>query len=94
MGITLPTMLKWTAPAISSKLPALWDSLGVNGLEEATRRLVQIMENCGLETGLSPLGITPGGLDTLVEHTRWDRVAALPTPLVHDDLRGLLLDLI
>jgi len=94
VGITLPTMLRWTAPAISSKLPALWDALGVNGLEEATGRIAQIMENCGLKTGLSSLGITTGGLDTLVEHTRWDRVAALPTPLVHDDLRGLLQDLI
>ena len=94
VGITLPSMLRWTAPAISSKLPALWDALGVNGLEEATGRIAQIMENCGLMTGLSSLGITTGGLDTLVEHTRWNRVAALPTPLVHDDLRGLLQDLI
>ena len=94
VGITLPSMLRWTAPAISSKLPALWGALGVNGLEEATGRIVQIMENCGLKTSLSSLGVTPEGLETLVEHTRWDRVSALPTPLGHDDLRRLLQGLI
>jgi hypothetical protein len=36
------------------------------------------------------LGVTTDSLDTLVEHTRWDRVAALPTPLGHDDLMRLL----
>ena len=94
VGITLPAMLSWTAAAMSPKLPALWDPLGVKGLEEATVRIVQIMENCGLETRLSSLGITTGGLETLVEHTRWDRVSAMPTPLGHDDLRRLLQDLI
>ncbi|MCH8351242.1 MAG: iron-containing alcohol dehydrogenase [Chloroflexi bacterium] len=93
VGVTLPAMLKWTAPAISHKLPALWDALGVQGLEEATGRIVQIMENCGLKTNLTSLGVTTDGLETLVEHTRWDRVSALPTPLGHDDLRGLLQDL-
>lgn len=94
VGITLPYMLKWTAPAISPKLPALWDALGVKGLEEATGRIIQIMENCGLKTSLSALGVRTDGLETLVEHTRWDRVGALPTPLGHDDLRRLLQDLI
>ena len=93
VGITLSAMLRWTAPAISTKLAALWDALGVTGLEEAVGRIAQIMENCGLKTSLSSLGITTGGLDTLVEHTRWDRVSALPTPLNHDDLRRVLQDL-
>ena len=94
VGITLPSMLRWTAPAISHKLPALWDALGVRDLEDATKRIVQIMENCGLQTRLSSLGINPDGLETLVEHTRWDRVSALPVPLGHDDLRVLLQDLV
>jgi len=94
VGITLPSMLRWTAPEISHKLPALWDALGVKGLEEATERIVQIMVNCGLKTSLSSLGIYPDGLETLVEHTRWDRVSALPAPLGRDDLRVLLQDLV
>ncbi len=94
VGITLPSMLRWTAPEISHKLPALWDALGVKGLEEATERIVQIMVNCGLKTSLSSLGIYPDGLETLVEHTRWDRVSALPAPLGRDDLKVLLQDLV
>ena len=94
VGITLPSMLRWTAPAISHKLSPLWDALGVRDLEDATRRIVQIMENCGLKTSLSSLGIESDGLETLLEHTRWDRVSALPVPLGHDDLRMLLQDLI
>ena len=94
VGVTLPAMLRWTAPAIAPKLPALWDALGVKGLDEATVRIVQIMENCGLKTSLSPLGVTLDGLETLVEHTRWDRVSQLPIPLGPADLRRLLQDLI
>ena len=60
---------------------------------EAVGRIAQIMENCGLKTSLSSLGVAADGLDTLVEHTRWDRVSALPTPLGHDDLRRVLQDL-
>ena len=94
VGVTLPSMLRWTAPAIAQKLPALWDALGVNGLEEATERIVQIMANCGPKTSLSSLGINPDGIETLVEHTRWDRVSASSAPLKHDDLRTLLQDLL
>ncbi len=90
VGVTLATMLRWTAPAIANKLSALWEALGVTDLEEATRRIVEIMKNCGLKTNLSDLGVTTDSLDTLVEHTRWDRVTALPTSLGHDDLKGLL----
>ena len=90
VGVTLATMLRWTAPAIANKLSALWEALGVTDLEEATRRIVEIMKNCGLKTNLSDLGVTTDSLDTLVEHTRWDRVAALPNSLGHDDLMRLL----
>ena len=93
VGITLPVLLKWTAPAISHKLPALWRALGVTNLAEATARIVEIMERCGLETRLPGLGVEPDGLETLLEHTRWDRVKALPMPLGREDLRGLLHEL-
>ncbi len=94
VGITLASMLRWTAPAISHKLSALWDAMSVSGLDEATDRIVQIMDNCGLKTRLSSLGIQADGIETLVSHTRWDRVKVLPAPLGHDDLRALLQDLL
>ena len=90
VGITLPELLRWTAPAIPAKLPALWDALGVNNLDEALGRLVEIMKNCGLKTKLHDLGVTPEGLDTLLEHTRWDRFRPLPRPMEREELRGIL----
>ena len=90
VGITLPDFLKWTAPEISSKLPALWDAMGVKNLEEGTVRIVQIMERCGLKTRLRSLGVLPDGMETLLDHTRWDRVGVLPRTLERDDLRVLL----
>ena len=27
------------------------------------------------------MGVKPGGLETLLEHTRWDRVKVLPMPM-------------
>jgi alcohol dehydrogenase class IV len=90
VGVTLPDFLKWTAPEISPKLPALWDALRVNNLEEATARILQIMERCGLQTQLHGLGVPSDGMETLLEHTRWDRVGVLPRSLGRDDLRVIL----
>ena len=45
-----------TAPAIHSKLPALWEALGVGSLEDAAERVTQIMKRSGVKTGLADLG--------------------------------------
>ena len=90
VAVTLPPFLEWTAPAIASKLPVLWDALGVKNLEEAKARIIQMMARCGLDTRLNRLGVRPDGMETLVEHTRWDRVDVLPRTLDREDLRGLL----
>jgi alcohol dehydrogenase class IV len=90
VGVTLPELLRWTAEAIPHKLPALWDALGVKNLDEAVGRLVEIMENCGLKTKLRDLGVESEGLDTLLEHTRWDRFRTLPRPMERQELREIL----
>ena len=90
VGITLTTFLRSQAEGISHKLPALWDAIGVSGIEEATQRLTEIMDRCGLETRLGGLGITEGDLDTLVDHVRWDRLETLPRPLARESVRPLL----
>lgn len=94
VGITLPAFLRWNAPAIAAKLPALWQALGVRDLDEATTRLTHLMARCGLETRLSGLGVGPGDVETLVEHMRWDRVAVLPRPLTRDDARAIFRELL
>ena len=94
VGITLASLLRWTAPAISDKLPALWKALGVKNLDQARERIVQIMKNCGLKTRLQELGVTPDGMDTLLEHTRWDRFSPLPRPMQREELSVILQELL
>ena len=90
VGLTLTTFLRSQAEAISHKLPALWDAMGVSDLEEAVHRLTAVMAGCGLETRLGPLGVDEDGFETLLEHTRWDRLATLPRPLDREAVSHLL----
>lgn len=90
VGVTLTTFLRSQAETVPHKLPALWDAMGVSDLEEAAHRLTEIMASCGLETRLGPLGVTEDDLETLLEHTRWDRLTTLPRPLDRDTVSHLL----
>ena len=94
VGITLPAFLRWNAPAIGPKLPALWGALGVGGLDAAAERLTAILAGCGLATRLGGLGVGAGDVDTLVEHMRWERTAVLPRPLDRDAARAIFQDLL
>jgi alcohol dehydrogenase class IV len=89
VAVTLPAFLRWVAPAIAPKLPALWGALGVDGLDGAVARLGALLAACGLETRLGGLGVGAGDVETLVEHMRWDRTAVLPRPLGRDDARAI-----
>ncbi|MGH7267235.1 MAG: iron-containing alcohol dehydrogenase family protein, partial [Candidatus Rokuibacteriota bacterium] len=70
--VTLPAFLRWTAEAMAPKLPALWRALGVDGLDAAVGRLTRLFAACGLATRLGALGVGPDGVETLVEHMRWE----------------------
>ena len=94
VAITLPAFLRWNAPAISHKLPALWDALGVGDLEEAVTRITQMLERCGLETRLHGLGLGDGDLETVVTNMSRDRLGLVPQPLEMEDIRALLRELI
>ena len=83
-------VLRSQAEGISHKLPALWDALGVSDLDEADRRITQIMVECGLETRLSGLGLRKDDLGTLVDNVRWDRLETLPVPLASESIGPLL----
>ncbi len=78
------------AEAVSHKLPALWDAMGVSDLEEAAHRLTAIMAGCGLETRLGSLGVDLDGFETLLEYTRWERLSALPRSLDREAVSHLL----
>ena len=90
VGITLASLLAWNAPAISRKLPALWNALGVNDLNEATNRIAQIIDRCGMESRLSGLGVRDADMETLLDNIRWDRLGVLPRTLGREDARVLL----
>ncbi|MDA0771288.1 MAG: hypothetical protein BZY79_00300 [SAR202 cluster bacterium Casp-Chloro-G4] len=94
VGVTLTTFLRWAAPGIPHKMPALWRALGVEDLDGACERITRLMTRCGLQTNLSGLGMEETDLDTLVANTRWDRTRTLPRPLGQDDLRGLIQELL
>ncbi|MCH8310048.1 MAG: hypothetical protein IIB17_06080, partial [Chloroflexi bacterium] len=76
--------------AIAHKTNALWDALGVSGLDGAVERITQIMSRCGLETTLSGLGLSESDIDTIVEHTIWARIDTLPAPMDKVQLKEML----
>ena len=90
VSVTLSSFLRWSAPAIADRMPALLSALGVGSVAEACAKIERIMSDCGLETRLSGLGIGEGDVDLIVEKTRWDRLALLPKPMEKDDLRTML----
>ncbi len=90
VGISLATFLRWNAQAISHKLPALWNALGVDDLDGAVTRITRLIERCGLQTRLQGLGISEGDVDMLVDNISWDRVNVLPRPLDKSDAAPLM----
>ena len=90
VGITLPAFLRWNSSAISHKMPALLNALGVNSLDEAESRLTQILERCGLETRLSGLSLVQEDLDVLVDNIRWQLADRLPRAIEKEDARAIL----
>ena len=94
VSITLSSFLRWSAPAIADRMPALLSALGVGSVAEACAKIERIMSDCGLETRLSGLGIGEGDVDLIVENTRWDRLALLPKPMEKDDLRTMLREIL
>ena len=94
VSVTLSSFLRWSAPAIADRMPALLSALGVGSVDEACAKIERIMSDCGLETRLSGLGIGEGDVDLIVENTRWDRLALLPKPMEKDDLRAMLREIL
>ena len=94
VSVTLSSFLRWSAPAIADRMPALLSALGVGSVAEACAKIERIMSDCGLETRLSGLGIGEGDVDLIVENTRWDRLALLPKPMEKDDLRAMLREIL
>ena len=70
------------------------ERLGVGDVEEATARIDRMMERCGLQSRLRALGVGDGDMETLLEHTPWERVEVLPRPVDREDVGALLEELL
>ena len=90
VGVSLPACLGWNAPAISEKLPALWDALDVEGLEEAQEMLTNLMEKCGLHTRLGQMGVARDSLETFLDYLPWERLATVPRSMSRADAGSIL----
>ena len=94
VGISLGVCLNWNSQAIDHKLPALWEALGVDGLEEAVSRVDQIMHNCGMKTQLGDLGFGSGDLEEILDLVPWYRLGIIPREMsrtqAHSTLESLL----
>ncbi len=94
VGITLAPLLSWNARAIAHKTPALLSALGAASVDAACDKITEIMERCGLHTRLSGLGVDREGVDRIVEHSRWERLALMPNPMTEDELRDTLVGIL
>lgn len=92
--VPLPSMLRWNAPTLGDKQQPLWDALGVRDLDEATARITQMIDNCGLESRLGGLGIGASDVDTIVDNMRWDLLATIPRPMEPDDARAIIREML
>ena len=94
VGISLGVCLNWNAQAINPKLPALWEALGVDGVEEAVSRVEEIMLNCGMKTRLGGLGFGSDDLEKVLDLVPWHRLGIIPREMsraeAHSTLESLL----
>ncbi len=94
VGVSLAPLLRWNAPAIAHKMPALLSAMGVEDTDSACAKITEIMESCGLQTRLSGLGVGREDIGHIVEHSRWERLALMPKPISKDELRDTLLGIL
>ncbi len=90
VAVSLGACLKWNAPAISPKLPALWEALGVEGLDDAVARVAQIMKRCGLKTKLEDLGFGSDDMEPALDLVPWHRLKIIPREMSRLQAHSLL----
>lgn len=100
VGVSLSAFLRWNAPAIGDRLPALLNVLKVEDVDGASRRITQIMERCGLKTRLRDLGIKVDELNVILDTMKWTGSATvgsmqevLPRTLRREDAKRILEDI-
>ena len=91
VSITLASMLLWNAEAISSKLPALFEAMGAESLEDAAHRVRSLMASIGLATDLRSLGLKRDDIELILDEGFYpDRADNNPRPVTVEDARATL----
>ncbi len=94
VGISLAPLLRWNARAIAHKMPALLSALEVEDTDAACAKITEVMERCGLQTRLSGLGVGREDIALIVEHSRWERLGFMPSPMTEDELHETLVGIL
>ena len=94
VSVSLAPLLRWNAPAISHKMPALFSAMGVKDIDSACAKITEIIERCGLRTRLSDLGVSRDDIVQIVRHSRWERLAFMPNPMSEGELHEILVGIL
>ena len=95
VGVTLPAFLHWNAPTLEGKLEALLKAMRCSSLQEASETLSGIMQRCGVNTRLRPLGVVADDLSRIVSRGLGEpQMQFNPRPMTEDEgvslLQGIL----
>ena len=95
VGVTLPAFLHWNVPTLEGKLEALLKAMRCSSLQEASETLSGIMQRCGVNTRLGPLGVVADDLSRIVSRGLGEpQMQFNPRPMTEDEgvslLQGIL----
>ena len=95
VGVTLPAFLHWNAPTLEGKLEALLKAMRCSSLQEASETLSGIMQHCGVNTRLGPLGVVAADLSRIASRGLGEpQMQFNPRPMTEEEgvslLQGIL----
>lgn len=93
VGLTLPAMIEYNAPAMKEdELAELLSLLNAQSAEQAAERISSLMQEIGLETKLSQLGISniQEAEEFVVKEVNLERLQNNPRVLTESDLRSMV----
>jgi len=95
VSITLTSFLEWNASSIKKKLPDLFEAFDCKSLETTITKIQTIMENIGLETKLSRLGISESDIELILKEGFYEgRADNNPKVVNEQETQSILLSIL